>query len=554
MMTRTTISRICLATCVAATGVLASCESSNRSRAADRTAQDDFDNVGEPAQPAALTGEDDGMAAGDRDRQRTRPVRRDRGNAYYPQAGANQIVSEAAFPTGELATSVLLLHTVIPAQVRVGEEFAYEYHVTNLTSGALSNVGVILDSSSNLEILGSSPSATNEAGDTVWAIGDLAGGETEVIRVDARAERAGQFVNCVSVRYANALCAVGEVVDPQLDIVKSATQRTLRCDPFQLTYTVCNNGTGVATNVRISDRLPTGITTTDGSSTVSVDVGDLAAGECRDVTVTVEASRTGEFGSVARAMGAGGLEDESGEPMTVVIAPELEIECTSRSRQFLNRNAEWEFVVTNNGDGPARDAQVTINFPANAQFVRASGNGQATGGGVTWNLGTLESGRSQTVSVVLTATRVSTVTVNATANSFCAEPVSTSCTTEFRGIPAILLEVVDVTDPVEIGTETTYVIRVTNQGSADDENVTIVAQLPDQQSYIGATGPTRANVRGQTIAFAPFASLSPQEVIEYQITVRADEEGDVRFAIELTSDNLTSPVRETEATNLYSSE
>ena len=51
--------------------------------------------------------------------------------------------------------------------------------------------------------------------------------------------------------------------------------------------------------------------------------------------------------------------------------------------------------------------------------------------------------------------------------------------------------------------------------------------------------------------FSPLASLAPKAKAEWRVVVRAADEGDVRFAVEMTSDELTSPVRETEATNLY---
>ena len=131
------------------------------------------------------------------------------------------------------------------------------------------------------------------------------------------------------------------------------------------------------------------------------------------------------------------------------------------------------------------------------------------------------------------------------------ETVSDSCSTEIEGIPAILLEVIDVTDPVEVGQNTTYVITVTNQGSAPDRNVRVVATLPDQQSFVSATGATNVAANGKTITFAPVENLGVGQQAAWRIVVKADAAGDVRFRIEMTSDNLTSPVIETEATNLY---
>jgi uncharacterized repeat protein (TIGR01451 family) len=51
--------------------------------------------------------------------------------------------------------------------------------------------------------------------------------------------------------------------------------------------------------------------------------------------------------------------------------------------------------------------------------------------------------------------------------------------TLITGISAVSLEVVDVDDPVKVGARTTYVISVTNQGSAAATNVSIACILED---------------------------------------------------------------------------
>ena len=63
----------------------------------------------------------------------------------------------------------------------------------------------------------------------------------------------------------------------------------------------------------------------------------------------------------------------------------------------------------------------------------------------------------------------------ATAQAKCASAVTAVAQTEFSGLSALLLECVDVTDPIEVGQQETYIITVTNQGSANDKNIKIVS-------------------------------------------------------------------------------
>ena len=120
-----------------------------------------------------------------------------------------------------------------------------------------------------------------------------------------------------------------------------------------------------------------------------------------------------------------------------------------------------------------------------------------------------------------------------------------------KGIPAILLEAVDVRDPVEVGANETYVITVTNQGSAMDTNIKIVCTLGAQQEYVSSTGPTTASVDGKTVTFALLASLAPKAKTTYKVVAKGIKAGDVRFKVQLTSDQLKVPVQETESTNIY---
>lgn len=481
----------------------------------------------------------------------TTEVKQTHSGIYSPRVGDDQSVVGLAFPTGEVDSSALLLHQVLPRVVSRGDAYPYEYHVTNLTGGTLQNVVVSMETADNMTLVDSTPSGVSGSGGVAWPLGDLGPHETKVIRMSATSNDLGSASNCVSVSYNNSLCAVLQVVEPDLTIAKTATRQAMLCDMIALNYQVCNPGTGVARNVRVTDQLPRGVTTAEGASSVDVAVGDLAPGECRDIQVMARASGTGTFDSAASASADGNLSAASETTSTVIVQPELAIAAQCRDDQYLGRNATFEYVVTNTGNGPANDAVVTINYPTSASFVRSSAGGIAGAGQVVWSLGSLDMGESQTVSLTLSSAQIGAVRTSATVNASCAEAASDTCTVEFKGIAAILLEVIDIEDPVEVGQQTTYVIRVTNQGSAPDTNIGITCALPDELQFVSAGGATNGSSRGSTVTFSPYGTLAPGQVIEWRLVVKATGEGDVRFGVEMTSDRLTSPVRETEATNLY---
>jgi uncharacterized repeat protein (TIGR01451 family) len=119
------------------------------------------------------------------------------------------------------------------------------------------------------------------------------------------------------------------------------------------------------------------------------------------------------------------------------------------------------------------------------------------------------------------------------------------------GVPAILLEVVDTVDPIEVGDETTFVLMVTNQGSSDDTNVKIVGTLPPTFEFISGSGATPVTASGQTVSISPVGKLAPGANAQWRIVVKAKGVADARSRWELTSDQFKSPIIETESSNLY---
>ncbi len=460
-------------------------------------------------------------------------------------------MARMAFPTGEVRTSAILLHQVMPGEVVRGQDFDFTYHVTNLTSSELQNVIVTLNSKSNLEISESDPRANNSGGDMVWALGNFAPKETKIIHLTGMANKVGQASDCITVSYNNFLCATLNVVEPALALTKTATERASQCDDIVFRFTVKNTGTGAANNVVITDTLPEGVAMANGSRNVNIPVGTLGSGESKTYEVKAKASSTGTFRNTANATADGGLTAESGSTSTVIVAPELALSSKCSETQFLGRNMTFGYTLENVGSGEATTTTASATIPAGTSLVRASEGGRVSGNRVVWDFGTLAKGAERDFSITVLASDAGEYTSSAVANASCAESVEDSCTSGVKGIPAVLLEVVDITDPVEVGGQTTYVITVTNQGSAEDTNVRVVATLPDEQAYVGSTGTTAGTVNGQRISFSPVGTLEVGGVASWRITVRADAGGDVRFRLEMTSDNLTSPVIETEATNLY---
>ena len=454
-------------------------------------------------------------------------------------------------PTSERSSSVVHVEKFAPPEVRVGEEYVYEIHVTNLTESPLREVTLTDRLPEKFTLKSSDPAAVGVAeGKVAWNIGDLGPEKTAVIKVKGVATGEGTNVHCGIVTYKRPYCVAVKVVNPVLELVKTAPAEVIMCDPIPLKLVVRNRGTGTAKNVQITDTLPDGMRTSDGKTTVMLKAGTLEPGQSREFTVDAKATRTGEFVNKAVATADGGMKVEA-TAKTIVRKPALKIVKTGPAKQYFGRTATYEITLTNQGDADARNTVLTDMLPNGAAFVSASDGGKRRGGEVVWDLGTLAPKGSKKVSLTLRGDEAGIIVNTAVAKAYCNPQVTASAQTEYIGVPAVLLEVVDVEDPIEVGDKETYVITVTNQGTAADTNIRITCVLEANMDYVSSSGDTKGAVDGRTVTFAPLATLGPKAKATWKVVVKAVKTGDVRFSVSMQSDQLKRPVAENEATNIY---
>ncbi len=383
-----------------------------------------------------------------------------------------------------------------------------------------------------------------------WALGDMQPGAVKSARVSGSAGSPGKLTNCVTATYDLPACLAINVINPKLALVKTAPAEVLKCDPIPVKVTVTNTGSGPARNVKVLDSLPEGLVTMDGKRSLAYDVGTLGQGQSKTFNFQAKATRSGSFTNRAVASGQGGLNAEA-TTTTVVKQPVLAITKTGPAKRYLGRPITYEISVTNTGDGVAKNTVLEDPIPAGARSLKASGGGQPVGNKMVWNLGDMQPGASRKVTLTVTGTALGTIRNVAAAKAYCADAVSATASTLVAGIPAILLEVVDNPDPVEVGSETTYTITVTNQGSAVGTNIVVGVRLEDQAQYVSSNGPTRAAVAGQTITFAPLPSLAAKTKATWTMRVKAVGTGDIRYHVAMNSDQIERDVQETEATHFY---
>ena len=462
----------------------------------------------------------------------------------------DEVVAAKALPTGLKENSVIYVEKSAPREILVGKDFAYRIRLTNLTEVALDDVTLTEQLPKGFTPKSFDPQPTTAGEMPHWAVGSLRPRAAKVFTVLGSVAQAGPLVNCCRVTYkVPEVCLTSRAVQPALQVTKTAPAEVMLCDPITYTVTVTNTGSGSAGRVQIVDKLPAGLTMLDGKSAVAYEVPDLAAGQSREVTFQAQAQKPGLYTNQVTATAGGGLTAQA-EAKTMVRQPVLEVTKAGPALRYIGRNTVYEITVTNKGDAVAQQTVLTDTLPATATFVAASAGGIMSAGNVTWSLGDLAPSTSKKVTVTVLPSQVGVLRNTAMATARCAKAVA-EASTVIKGIPAILLECVDLEDPIEVGSNETYLITVTNQGSATGTNIVIACTLQPEQGFVSAAGPTKEAVAANKITFAPLPELAPKAKAVYRVVVKALKSGDVRFRVSLNSDQMDSSADESESTHQY---
>lgn len=437
-------------------------------------------------------------------------------------------------------TGLVHMGKTMPAEATIGDNFTYE--LKPMATGCAGNVVVTDEVPAGATLVSTDPQASVQGNKLVWNLGNMDAGESKTLRVTLRPDREGTLFGCATVAADPRVCAQTVVGKPALAIDKTGPATAQLGADLSYNITVKNNGTSVAKGVVINDTIPAGL----GGGTKSFQIGDLAPGASKTVTVAAKAAERGRHCnvSVATSSNAGQVQDDA---CTTIVKPGLKLTKTGETEKYINKQASYKIVAENIGDTELTGVVVTDTAPAGTRLVSAPG-ANVSGNVATWNVGSLKPGETKSFDVVLTRATAGRACNVATINTAQGLRESSEACTVWKGISAILLEVIDNPDPLQIGEQTLYTIKITNQGNADLTNVNAVVQYQKEMTPVSSQGGT---VDGKTVRFPTVPRLAAKEVITYTITGKAVEIGDHRLVVTLTEDQLDSPVKEEESTRVY---
>jgi uncharacterized repeat protein (TIGR01451 family) len=473
--------------------------------------------------------------------------------ANAPPAAGEPKPAVAPVGPGGRQEPALSLEWIGPTGLRLGQPAQFQIVVRNVCPAPVQQVVVRHRLAEGVSSPSSDPLALAQDRLLTWELGTLQPGQEKHIRLQLVAAAKAVLDLNAQVTFTGSAGLRVQVREPRLALKLSVPEKVVLGDQATVTLTVSNPGDGLAEHVKIKALLPEGLEHPRGRQ-IDVDLGPLAAREQRTLQLVCAAHSQGVQRCEATAAAEGGLEAKDAAPVEVVL-PRIELTMSGPHLRYLDRHATYVITVTNPGSAAAGNVTIQAPVPKAFKFHAATGGGQldfATGI-VTWFVGDLPPGQSREVSLELSAVSAGEHHLRASVTAARGLRGEAEALTRVEGLSALLMELADADDPVEVGADTSYEIRVTNTGSKMETNLELVCTLPERMELRGAKCSAGCHYRaeGRDVIFAPLPRLAPKADVVYHVQVRGTAPGDLRFRARIRADGLTQPVLREESTKVY---
>lgn len=446
----------------------------------------------------------------------------------------------------------LSVEKTAPEEIQVGKPSVWAITVKN--EGGMEARGVQIHDviPRGAKLVSTSPRAVrSETGELTWNVGNMPAGTMAVVKVELMPVEEGTIGSVASVTFRSEASAKSVATRPQLTIQTVGDARLLVGTPTELIITVSNPGSGITRNVVLAETVPAELQF-DGGAELIYKLGDLHPGETKQVKLPLTAVRPGGLTNTIVATADANLRAESQFAMEVT-APAMKVAMDGPNRRFLEREGTYKMTVTNPGTAPAKNIEMNVTLPSGTQFVRANNGGGylADSRSVCWRLAELQPGDTAVAEMVVTLMETGTLAMKYDAVADTCPVQRGEKAVQVEGIAALMFQVSDTNDPVQVGEETTYEVNVVNQGSKQAEDVCVVVRIPAGMQVMACKAPTQHTVQGNEIHFAPLSQLAPKAEMLYELRMRGLTTGDQRVSVSLSSKEFPTPIVKEESTRVY---
>ncbi|MBT4867234.1 MAG: DUF11 domain-containing protein [Planctomycetaceae bacterium] len=460
---------------------------------------------------------------------------------------AGDATVDANSPRGQQRPQLSIVKQAPPNAV-LGQSMIYSIVVKNVGNSPAAQVTVEDHIPRGTKLTGTIPQAEMYKKTLVWKLGTLKPNEQRKIQVRVVPFEAGEIGSVATVNFVTEVAARTLVTSPSLKLSLASPPRANVGGKVTLTFKVTNNGTSKATGVVLRNLVPQQLSHPGGKD-LEYDVGDLDAGQTKDINLQLTAAKVGQAVSKAVITADGNLNAEATANIDVV-GSQLELTRSGPKRRYLGRPAKYTNRVTNKAGTSVGPITIVETIPAGLQFVKATNGGQFNQAQrtVAWQIDQLAAGESQEVGVELAAITKGTQSSRVTAVGPSGGAASVESQTDVVvGSAALSANVTGITGPTPVGETVTLQVRVANRGNEPASGVKVRLQLSEQLTFVTSAGPVKATAANGEVSFAPLQAIGPQKEQTLTIVLKATRPGEARVKVQIDSDQLSRPLTRDDA-------
>jgi uncharacterized repeat protein (TIGR01451 family) len=448
----------------------------------------------------------------------------------------------------------LVIQKFAPPEIQVGKPAKFIVQVQNVGRRSADDVVIHDELPNGTKLVSTSPRADVDGSHLTWDLGTLSAGEQRAVEVQLMPTEEGDIGSVATVSFATPASVKTHCTMPQLAIRMTAPSQVMIGEDEHVKIELRNPGSGDATGVMLFENVPEQVRHAAGPS-LEFEVGTLRAGETREMDLVLTAQKAGKVANTLTARADGNLQVQQ-EVDFEVIAPELQLAVDGPSRRYLERPATYQVTIANPGTAAAKDIEIVTKLPKGMKFIRANNMGEydAATHAIYWSLAELPEGEKGTVELVAMPIESGQHTLEVEGHAQRGLSDQTKQEILVEGLAAIMFEVKDLQDPIEVGGETTYEIRVVNQGSKAATNVQVAVNIPPGMQVVSADGETQHTVESGGVLFEPLAQLAPKAESVFRVQVQGIRPGDQRVTVEVNTDDISQPIRKEESTRVFGDE
>ena len=453
-----------------------------------------------------------------------------------------------------LQTPALTIQKLAPPEIQVGKKCTFAIRVQNNSQRTAHNVVVSDIVPLGTQLVGTAPKANVSGAQILWDLGTLSVGEERIVEMELMPTEEGELGSVATVTFATQASAKTRCTRPQLALRLSSEPRVMIGEQQLVQIEVTNPGTGDATGVLLLENIPQGVSHEAGPA-LEFEIGTLHPGETRKLELLLHAEEAGLVDNMMTARADANLQVQANCQFEV-IAPALKVSVEGPSRRVLERPATYTVSVDNPGTASAREVQLITQLSKGLQFVSANNMGEydAATHSVHWSLAELPANQRGTVELTALAVEAGNQTLQFATRAQQGLEDRTETHVLVEGIVALSFDVQDVQDAIAVGEETSYEVRVLNEGTKAATNVQVVAALPPSLRAQPGQGDARYTIQGDRVIFTPLAQLAAKAEASFRFRVQSLRAGDQRVTLQVTTDEVREPIVEIESTQVYSDE